>query len=339
MTDAKKAEGTSGQNVPKSPKSKFRQKSQAEQAATSKLRMEKRADDLEKSKERLAKQKPPKKPSPVKKVARAAGGTVHGYVHSKISKVENENVGTEGAHQTELVGEAVARQGIHFAQQKIREHPSKAVRKAKDKYVKAKADYQYRATVQEHPEMESNSVSRFWQKQRIKKQYAQRAREAARAGATAAETTAQATGKAAQAAEKATAKAAAFIKRHKGGVVLFLICGIVLTLLQSCMSSVITIGQGSVGAITASTYADEDEDLLGAEKYYSSLEAELQDYLDSYEHTHDYDECHYDLDEIKHDPYVLLSIVSALHEGAWTLDEVQGTLDMLFEKRYIFFCK
>ncbi|MBQ8622351.1 MAG: NlpC/P60 family protein, partial [Oscillospiraceae bacterium] len=183
--------------------------------------------------------------------------------------------------------------------------------------------------------MESNPVSRFWQKQRIKKQYAQQAREAARAGAAAAETTAQATGKAAQAAEKATAKAAAFIKRHKGGVVLFLICGMVLALLQSCMSSVITIGQGAVGAITASTYAAEDEDLLGAEEYYCSLEDELQDYLDSYERTHDYDEYHYDLDEIKHDPYVLLSIVSALHEGAWTIDEVQGTLDMLFEKQYI----
>ena len=316
-------------------RSKFRQKSQAEQTAASKLRMEKRADDLEKAKERLAKQKPPKKPGPVKKTVRAAGGAVHGYVHGKISEVENENVGTEGAHQTELVGEVVARQGVRFAKQQIQEHPAKAVRKAEDKYIKATVDFQYRATVQEHPEMESNPVLRSWQKQRIKKQYAQQAREAAKAGAAAAEPTAQATGKAAQAAEKATAKAAAFIKRHKGGVVLFLLCGMVLALLQSCMSSVITIGQGAFGAITASTYAAEDEDLLGAEEYYCSLEAELQDYLDTYEHTHDYDEYHYDLDEIKHDPYVLLSIVSALHEGAWTLDEVQGTLDMLFEKQYI----
>ena len=335
MQSKKNADGTSGQNVPKSPKSKFRQKSNVEQTAASKLRMEKRADDLEKAKERLANQKPPKKPGPVKKAGRAVGNTVHGYVHGKIYEVEHENVGTEGAHQAEIVGEDVLRHGTRFAQKQIREHPQKAVHKAEDKYIKATVDFQYRATVQEHPEMESNPVLRFWQKQRIKKQYAQQAREAAKAGAAAAETTAQATGKAAQAAEKATAKAAAFIKRHKGGVVLFLLCGMVLALLQSCMSSVITIGQGAVGAITASTYAAEDEDLLGAEEYYCSLEAELQDYLDTYEHTHDYDEYHYDLDEIKHDPYVLLSIVSALHEGAWTLDEVQGTLDMLFEKQYI----
>ena len=126
------------------------------------------------------------------------------------------------------------------------------------------------------------------------------------------------------------------LQSRKGGVVLFLLCGMVLALLQSCMSSVITIGQGAVGAITASTYVAEDEDLLGAEEYYCSLEAELQDYLDTYEHTRDYDEYHYDLDEIKHDPYVLLSIVSALHEGAWTLDEVQGTLDMLAWRRPVF---
>lgn len=210
MRNTKKTEGASGQNIPKSPKSKFRQKSQAEQTAASKLRMEKRADDLEKAKERLAKQKPPKKPGPVKKTVRAAGGTVHGYVHGKISEVENENVGTEGAHQTELVGEVVARQGVRFAKQQIQEHPAKAVRKAEDKYIKATVDFQYRATVQEHPEMESNPVLRFWQKQRIKKQYAQQAREAAKAGAAAAESTAQATEKAAQAAGKGNGKSRCF---------------------------------------------------------------------------------------------------------------------------------
>ena len=96
-----------------------------------------------------------------------------------------------------------------------------------------------------------------------------------------------------------------------------------------------TIGNGVVGAIGASTYAAEDADLRGAEAAYCGLEAELQDYLDSYESTHDYDEYHFELDDIEHDPYVLLSIISAIHEGAWTVDEVQGTLQMLFEKQYI----
>ena len=248
MQSKKNADGTSGQNVPKSPKSKFRQKSNVEQTAASKLRMEKRADDLEKAKERLANQKPPKKPGPVKKAGRAVGNTVHGYVHGKIYEVEHENVGTEGAHQTEIVGEDVLRHGTRFAQKQIREHPQNAVHKAEIKHIKATAEYQYRATVQEHPEMKGN---------------------------------------------------------------------------------------GALGAVSASTYQAEDADIRAAERAYCELEAELQELLDNYESDHAYDEYHFDLDDIEHDPYVLISILSAWHEGAWTIDEVQGTLQMLFEKQYI----
>ena len=324
-----KGGATSGQKVPKSPKSKFRAKSQQEQTAESKLRMEKRGEQLDKAKEKLAKQKPPKKPGPVKKAGRAAGATVHGYVHGKLYEVEHENVGTESAHRSELVGEAALRSTSRYVKKQIREHPAKAVQKAESRHIKATADYQYRATVEAHPEMQKGgAVSRYIQKQKIKRQYAKQARETAKQTAKAAEKTAVTT-------EKLAARAVAFVKRHPVGVLLFLACFLLLVLMQSCMSSAVTIGNGVVGAIGASTYAAEDADLRGAEAAYCGLEAELQDYLDSYESTHDYDEYHFELDDIEHDPYVLLSIISAIHEGAWTVDEVQGTLQMLFEKQYI----
>ena len=324
-----KGGATSGQKVPKSPKSKFRAKSQQEQTAESKLRMEKRGEQLDKAKEKLANQKPPKKPGPVKKAGRAAGVTVHGYVHGKLYEVEHENVGTESAHRSELVGEAALRSTSRYVKKQIREHPAKAVQKAESRHIKATADYQYRATVEAHPEMQKGgAVSRYIQKQKIKRQYAKQAREAAKQTAKAAEKTAVTT-------EKLAARAVAFVKRHPVGVLLFLACFLLLVLMQSCMSSAVTIGNGVVGAIGASTYAAEDADLRGAEAAYCGLEAELQDYLDSYESTHDYDEYHFELDDIEHDPYVLLSIISAIHEGAWTVDEVQGTLQMLFEKQYI----
>ena len=320
---------TSGQNVPKSPKSKFRAKSQQEQTAESKLRMEKRGEQLDKAKEKLAKQKPPKKPGPVKKAGRAAGATVHGYVHGKLYEVEHENVGTESAHRSELVGEAALRSTSRYVKKQIREHPAKAVQKAESMHIKATADYQYRATVEAHPEMQKGgAVSRYIQKQKIKRQYAKQAREAAKQTAKAAEKTAVTT-------EKLAARAVAFVKRHPVGVLLFLACFLLLVLMQSCMSSVVTIGNGVVGAIGASTYAAEDADLRGAEAAYCGLEAELQDYLDNYERTHDYDEYHFELDDIEHDPYVLLSIISAMQVGEWTLDEVQRTLQMLFEKQYV----
>ena len=317
--------GTSGQKV---PKSKFRPKSQQEQTAASKLRMEKRGEKLDAAKEKLAKQKPPKKPGPVKKAGRAVGGGVHGFVHSKLYEVEQENVGTEGAHRSELVGESALRHSSRYVKRQIRQHPAKAVQKAESRHIKATADYHYRKTVEEHPEMRGSTLSRYMQKQKIKRQYAKQAREAAKQGAKAAERTAVTT-------EKLAARTVAFVKRHPVGVLLFLACFLLLVMMQSCMSSLVTLGNGAAGAIGASTYAAEDADLLGAEAAYCALEDELRDYLDTYTRTHDYDEYHFDLDDIQHDPYVLLSMISAWHEGKWTLAEVQDTLQMFFDRQYI----
>ena len=350
-----KAGATSGQNVPKSPNGaptksddfagrggateradfggsaakeakakfatmKFRHKSQQEQTAASKLRMEKRGEKLEKAKEKLAKQKPTKPPDPVRRVAGTVGGGVHGYVHGKLFEVEQENVGTEGAHRSELVGESALRHGKRFVQKKIREHPAKAVRKAESRHIKARLDYHYRMAAQEHPEMRGNALSRLLQKQKIKRQYAKQAREAAE--------------KTAVTTEKLVARAVGFVKRHPVGALLFVAVFLLLVMMQSCMSSLATLGNGTAGAIGASTYPAEDADLLGAEAAYSGMEAELQNYLDTYTSTHSYDEYHFDLDEIEHDPYVLLSIISAWHEGEWTLAEVQDTLQMLFDRQY-----
>ena len=317
--------GTSGQSV---PKSKFRQKSQQEQAAASKLRMEKRGEKLDKAKDKLAKQKPPKKPGPVRRVGRVAGSTAHGFVHGKIYENEHENVGIEGAHRSELVGESVLRHGSRFLKKKVREHPAKAVRKAESKYIKATADYHFHAAAQEHPEFTKNALSRFWQKKRLRKQYQKQAKEAAKQGARAAEKTAVTT-------EKLAVRAVGFIKRHPVGCLLALACILLVLVMQSCSSSLVTLGNSTIGAVGASTYPCEDGDMLGAEAAYCGLEAELQDYLDSYESTHDYDEYHFDLDEIEHDPYVLISLLCSLHEGQWTLDQVEGSLQTLFESQYI----
>ena len=320
--------GTSGQSVPKSPKSKFRQKSQQEQAAASKLRMEKQGRKVEKAKEKLARQKPPKKPGPVKRAGRVASGSVHGFVHGKIFEVEQENVGTEGAHRSELVGESVLRHGSRFVKRKIREHPARAVQKAEARYVKRTADYHFHTAAQEHPELSKNFFARYWQKQRNRKQYQKRAKEAAKQGAKAA-------GKTAAATEKLAVKAAGFVKRHPAGSVIALACILLVFLVQSCSSSLVTIGNAGAGALGATTYPSEDGDMLGAEAAYTGLEAELKNYLDTYESTHDYDEYHFDLDGIEHDPYVLISILSALHEGQWTLSQAAGTLQTLFDRQYI----
>ena len=317
---------TSGQSV---PKSKFRRKSQQQKTAESKLRMERRGEKLDAAREKLAKQKPPKPKGPVRRVAGVAGRGVHGFVHGKIYEVEHENVGAEGAHRTELAGETVLRHGMRFVKKQVREHPARAVRRAENRYTRATADYYYRKTVGEHPEMRAGgAVSRYLQKQKIKRQYAKQAREAAKQGGRTAEKAVSSTGRLAE-------KAAAYAKEHPVGLLAAALCLILLLSLQSCLSSMTTVGNGLVGAVAASTYPSEDADMLGAEAAYRAMEDELREYLDRYEQTHDYDEYHFDLDDIEHDPYVLISILTALREGAWTLEEVQGTLQMLFDRQYI----
>lgn len=317
-----------GQNVPRDGGGKFRMESSSEQVNRSKFRMEKREAKLDKARGKLAKQKPPRKKGLIRKAAGAAGRTAHGFAHGKIYENEHENVGIEGAHRTELAAEAAGRKLYRFARRKVRQHPAKAVQRAQSKFTKATADYHFRMAAQEHPELVKNPWQRFLYKRRLKQQYRKRAKEAAKYGGAAAAKTATVT-------EKAAAQTAGFIKRHPVGVLLVLACLLIVVLFQSCVSSLAPLGSGAGGGIGATTYAAKDEDILAAEAAYCDLEAELQGYLDSYESNHSYDEYHFDLDEIEHDPYVLISILSVLHEGEWTLADVEGTLADLFDRQYI----
>ena len=306
---------------------KFHTDSEQAKLHKSKLRMESREERLNKAREKLANQKPPKKPGPIKRIARIAGHETHAFLHGKVYQEERDNVGVEGGHFVERSGEAALHYGRHKVRRAIREHPAKAAARAESRYIKATADYHSRKFAQEQPEAQS-AAARLWHRHKLKREYQRKARETARQTAKAAEGTASVTG-------KLTEKVSAYIKEHPGGLLLLLAAFLLLVVLQSCMSSLVTVGNGVAGAIGASTYAAEDADLLGAEAAYCALEDELQRYLDTYTRTHDYDEYHFDLDTIEHDPYVLLSIVCALHEGAWTMDEVRGTLQMLFDRQYI----
>ena len=306
---------------------KFHTNSEQAKLHKSKLRMESREERLNKAREKLANQKPPKKPGPIKRIARIAGHETHAFLHGKVYQEERDNVGVEGGHFVERSGEAALHYGRHKVRRAIREHPAKAAARAESRYIKATADYHSRKFAQEQPEAQS-VAARLWHRHKLKREYQRKARETAKQTAKAAEQTVSAT-------ERFVREAAAFVKRHPVGTLLALGCLLVVLTLQSCMSSMVSVGNSTLAAIAASTYKAEDADMLGAEAAYCALEDELQRYLNTYTRTHDYDEYHFDLDSIEHDPYVLISMISALHEGAWTLEEVRGTLQDLFDRQYI----
>ena len=176
--------------------------------------------------------------------------------------------------------------------------------------------------------MKKQNMNKHYQKQNIKKEYA----AARNAGSQTAGTATKNTGK--KLGEKASDKIKEFFEKNKK-VFIWIGVGIALLVLLGAGISSCSMLTSTGSSVIASSYLSEDDAMLGAEAQYCQMEQELQSYLDNYESTHDYDEYHFDLDDIEHDPYVLISILSAWHEGVFTLDEVQSTLEMLFEKQYI----
>ena len=187
----------------------------------------------------------------------------------------------------------------------------------------------WKAQGAERPRLSSNPVSRWQQRRAIRKQYA----EAKHTG-QAAEKTAENAAKAAKETAKLTKKATALIVRHRHGIIVIFLLFFLVALIGGMISSCSMLVEGGLATLGSTTYPCADADMLGAEAAYTAKEAALQSYLDNYESTHTYDEYHYDLDEIKHDPYVLISMLTAYQRGTWTLGEVEDVLTLFFEHQY-----
>ena len=277
--------------------------------------------------EKVDKKKPPSKLTHA--VQDAPANFVLSQVHREVRQSEDDNVGVEAAHKVEQAVESGGRlvQSAHRAHQL---KPYRAAIRAEKKLERANLDALQKKAEIDSPT--SNPVSKWQQKQAIKKQYAAaKHNQAAQTTAKAAENTAKAAKKAAEKAEKA----GKYVWEHRRGFAIAAAILLMLAFLLNGLSSCSVIMDGVGSGIAASTYPSQDVDMLSAEAQYCAMEAELQHYLDTYESTHDYDEYHFDLDTIEHDPYVLISMITALHQGEWTLDEVQGTLQMLFDRQYI----
>lgn len=316
----KKAEAKADKAQAKIPKKTVVKKERGFDPATGKVKTQLRFEEVDKK-------KPPSKLTHA--VQDAPANFVLSQVHREVRQSEDDNVGVEAAHKVEQAVES----GGRLVQSAHRTHqlkPYRAAIRAEKKLERANLDALQKKAEIDSPT--SNPVSKWQQKQAIKKQYAAaKHNQAAQTTAKAAENTAKAAKKAAEKAEKA----GKYVWEHRRGFAIAAAILLMLAFLLNGLSSCSVMMDGVGSGIAASTYPSQDADMLGAEAQYCEMEAELQRYLDTYESTHDYDEYHFDLDTIEHDPYVLISMITALHQGEWTLDEVQGTLQMLFDRQYI----
>lgn len=316
----KKTEARADKAQAKIPKKTVVKKERGFDPATGKVKTQLRFEEVDKK-------KPPSKLTHA--VQDAPANLILSQVHREVRQSEDDNVGVEAAHKMEQTVESGGRlvQSAHRAHQL---KPYRAAIRAEKKLERANLDALQKKAEIDSPT--SNPVSKWQQKQAIKKQYAAaKHNQAAQTTAKAAENTAKAAKKAAEKAEKA----GKYVWEHRRGFAIAAAILLMLAFLLNGLSSCSVIMDGVGSGIAASTYPSQDADMLGAEAQYCEMEAELQRYLDTYESTHDYDEYHFDLDTIEHDPYVLISMITALHQGEWTLDEVQGTLQMLFDRQYI----
>ena len=253
------------------------------------------------------------------------------FVHNKIHSVEKDNSGVEGAHKSEELAERGAKYGARKLKQGYRSHKLKPYReaaKAEKAAFKANVNFQYHKTLHDNPQLTSNPLSRFMQKQQIKRQYAKAAKKG---GAKAA---AEATRKTAKKTAEETRKAAAFAARHPAGILIAVAALLLFIMISAGLSSCGAMFSGLTNGVLGTSYTSEDSDLVAVENNYAALENGLQSEIDNIESTHPgYDEYRYDLDSIGHNPHELASYLTALLQS-YTPQSAQAELERIFSMQY-----
>ena len=250
------------------------------------------------------------------------------FVHNKIHEVEKDNSGVEGAHKTEEVTERGAKYGARKIRESYHRHklkPYRAAAKAEKAAFKANVEFQYQKLLQENPQLAaSNPLSRYWQKQQIKKQYAKAVRTG---GVKSVKTAANHT-------QKAAKKTAEFVTRHWKGIVLLIAALLLFIMTAAGVSSCSSLFSGLMNGVLGTSYTSEDSDLVAVENNYAALENGLQSEIDNIESTHPgYDEYRYDLDSIGHNPHELASYLTALLQS-YTPQSAQAELERIFSMQY-----
>lgn len=283
-----------------------------------------------------------------RKAALAAASTVTGYVHTKIHSVERENSAVEGAHKAEILGEQGGHKAINLASRRrmatsgfrnslekkgqeakksrlkfsSSENPVEAGAELAGKAAKAAAE---KSAAQEAVK-KNTAIRRFWQKKRYKDAYV-----AARQGKKTSEAAAKATR---SFGEKAKKTLQSFFKKTRGLLIALGVLALLIVLLGTSLTSCTAMFQGAQNTFVSTTYPSSDEDIYAVEQAYSDLESALNEQINSYESRHvGYDEYRYQVDEISHNPYQLISYFTAKY-GEFTYKQVAAELEEIFRLQY-----
>ena len=327
FTDAERSDPEIGKKVRRAEKAAAKANKAQAKIPTHK-RPELVADNSNgKIKVRLNFEETQKKPPSELHIAKAPAKLAQAQIHRQLQESEEDNVGVEAADALTSTAEhsaSILQDVHHRAALKPYRAADKAERRLRTANLRA---LQAKA---EAKNPTSNPISRWRQKQQIKRQYM-----TSKSGHSATGYTTTGTAKAASKAASEGKKAGSYVVRHRKGFLAILAIALVTSFLLNVVSSCSMMIEGLGAGLASGSYASQDDAMLGAEETYSQMAAALQQKLDRFQQDHDYDEYHFDLDEIGHDPYVLISILSAMYPEGWTLAQIMPTLNTLFEKQYI----
>ena len=278
-----------------------------------------------KAKLRFGKAKNTEPEKPVLK-KRPVERTVSSTIYNNIDEYENDNVGVKAVNTTEKTAETA----YYVVNHSIYGHKIKSYNKAEKlvgKSDKANVNALFEKFKSDNPNASSNPLSRWKQKQNIKKEYAAKVSKGSKAAK------AKSGMKKSASSIKSIGQKLANIANKKVLLIILLMASAVmlfLALFSSCATLFSSGGQVVVGT----SFTAEDEDILGVDEDYTAMENALRNEIDNIENTHSgYDEYRYHLDEIGHNPYELASYLTVVYE-AYTREQVQEEIAELFEAQY-----
>ena len=253
-------------------------------------------------------------------------------VRDAVGRSDNDSEGNSGADALQS-GESTVRNTGNIVNNRHYSHKLKQYDKAarlERKSDNANVEALYQRERHNDPSPSSNPISRWRQKQELKKRYME-AKASGKAGASGA---AKGGKRAAEGTKSLVDKGIEFVKEHPKAILIAGVLGLLVMLIAGMFSSCTAMFAGSGNAVLGTSYTAEDADILGADADYSALETALDNQISNIESTHPgYDEYRYDLAEIGHNPYELASYLTVLFED-YTRAEVQSTLQSLFAQQY-----
>ena len=269
-----------------------------------------------------------------KKAASAASHSVSAYAHGKVHEAEQDNSAAEGAHRTEVMAEHSLRRAMHTSRRMMQRKLSRWRESPAEEGIKSRLQFEAAQEaaesvgkqLEETEQAEKTIRKKFWQKQRIKKSY-----QAAKRGE---KTTAEAAKATQSVFDKIKSKAASVLKNNKGIFGAAAVIGLLFLMLSAGLSSCSAMIEGTSSSIIGSTYPSTDEDIYDTENAYAALEAALNRQVNNMESTHPgYDEYWYQVDEISHNPYHLISYFTAKY-GEFTYQQVKEEVEEIFREQY-----